>query len=282
MRLGLAAAAMLAALCSSSLAFADDAQPDSVFLRNGTSARGHISEMIAYDHVTIVLPGGETKRIPWAEVEHVLVGSQSSFGPPAPPSTPPEKTKAEPSARTDDDYVHVHFTASGRGGSAFLYREPAGTMDWVTVCEAPCDADVPLHDRYRIGGNGNPTRDVKLKGTAGGSIALHADGRNTTGIVFGWILMATGSIVGLAAMGGDDHGGVDAKRYLVVSAVGAAVLISGIILYVKSASTEIEQRPATEKRPDEASVRRPVWRTLSAQEEATPPATFPVVFERSF
>lgn len=272
MKLGLTAFWLLAASAVTTLALADDPQPDSVFLRDGTAARGHVAEMIAYDHVTIVLPRGERKRIPWAEVEHVLVGSQSPFGPPPPTPTP---TLTEPDRPT----LHVHFTATE---TTFLYREPEGTTDWITVCASPCDADVPVSDHYRVGGNGNPTKDVQLAGAAGETITLHVDGRNHGALIGGWLLMGLGSMVGVAALsGGNDENSESAgKRALILSAVGVAVLVTGILVYVKAAKTDVTQKQGIVK--EEAHVRRPMWRSLTAVEQSTPPPTFPVLYEGRF
>src|SRR5205085_9806521 len=100
---------LLAASVVPSLALADDEPPpplpspsapasssgstasttvDAVHLRNGGFYRGRVTEIVPGDHVTVVVaPGGETKRIPWADVDRVIVASTPV--PPAPtPSSP--------------------------------------------------------------------------------------------------------------------------------------------------------------------------------------------------
>ena len=44
---------------------------DTVHLRSGGLFRGRVHEIVPGDHVSIVLPTAETKRIPWAEVDRV-------------------------------------------------------------------------------------------------------------------------------------------------------------------------------------------------------------------
>jgi hypothetical protein len=104
----LAAATLLPAL-----AFADDEVPplpppsaqaeasgsatvDSVHLRNGGLYRGRVTEIVPGDHVTVVIASsGETKRIPWPEIDRVIVASTPV--PPAPTgSTPVSSTPSAP------------------------------------------------------------------------------------------------------------------------------------------------------------------------------------------
>src|SRR5262245_30671008 len=61
---------------------------DSVHLRNGGFFRGRVTEIVPGDHVTVIVaPSGETKRIPWAEVDRVIVASTPV--PPAPTTSTP-------------------------------------------------------------------------------------------------------------------------------------------------------------------------------------------------
>lgn len=222
------------------------ASADEVVLRNGTVEHGAVTEMIAYDHVTIVLPNGETARIAWAEVERVVTGDRAPYGPPLAP---------------DDSHVHVHFTASD---TAYLYRAAAGTSDFETVCHSPCDIDLPLDGEYRVGGNGAPTKPLTLRGEAGGTTSIHVDGRNRTAMAGGVLLMALGSVVSLAgtATGTDQYNQGAPTRMLVFTALGAATLITGIILYVRGASSDITQHVAGAQK--QASVHHSTWQTLSS------------------
>ena len=53
---------------------------DAVYLRNGGMYRGRVTEIVPGDHVTVLVqPSNETKRIPWPEVDRVIVASTPAY-----------------------------------------------------------------------------------------------------------------------------------------------------------------------------------------------------------
>lgn len=100
------------ALVAPAIARAEEAAPsevpaasDSVLLRNGGFYRGLLTEIVPGDHVTIVVEGGDSKTIPWAEVDRVIAPTGTASRPkvlranpepgapsPPPASSPPERT----------------------------------------------------------------------------------------------------------------------------------------------------------------------------------------------
>src|SRR5690242_20290879 len=59
--------------------------PDSVYLKEGGLLRGAIVESVPNDHVTIALPTGEVRRVPWDVVERVETGTAKAAPAPVAP-----------------------------------------------------------------------------------------------------------------------------------------------------------------------------------------------------
>lgn len=69
---------------------------DTVFLRNGGMYRGVVTEIVPGDHVTLAIEGGETKVVPWADVDRI-VATTGAVAPPASAPTPPPVEPVAPS-----------------------------------------------------------------------------------------------------------------------------------------------------------------------------------------
>lgn len=280
---------------------------DSVHLRNGGLYRGQVTEIVPGDHVTVRTTDAETKRVPWAEIDRVIVASSPSI-PPAPTATTP--SAAVPPAMTGPR-ARVHVTSPR---SVILYRKPAGTNSWVQACTSPCDQAMPLGDTYRVTGNGIAgSKEFHLVAKPDGQVEVSVDPQSTGGMVLGGIVGgvgATTAYVGfLAVLLGvsgscqtfttSSHCLTDGEAKdlrtggLVALGVGAGLTAAGIVGFVMSAKTDVTQSPGHGEaaahpptRPLDAFVRQPTWKNASNSDQAVavsaPTATFPFVFSGTF
>ncbi|MDB4941935.1 MAG: uncharacterized protein JWP97_1469 [Labilithrix sp.] len=301
------------------VAFADDGEPtplpstpapearisetattsiDAVHLRNGGLYRGRVTEIVPGSHVRVMLPTGETHKVPWADVERVIVASATIPPVGAPAAAPVEEKAPAPKV---GPLARVHLKTSSTK-AAYLYRRAAGTDAFVTACQAPCDELMPLGDTYRVGGGGmQSSKEFQLKGAEGDTINVEADGPSWLGIVGGSGLVLAGgvsayvgTILALAGNSGcsgytyetsygySSRSGCSDLRPAGFAAlgIGAGAIALGLVILYPSMKTDIEQERATG--PRDAFVRQPTWRTASAQESAAPGTAFPLVFGRSF
>lgn len=323
-RVGLFATLAVAMLVPS-LAWADDEVPplppasaatsttasatvDAVHLRNGGLYRGRVTEIVPGDHVTVlVAPGNETKRIPWPEVDRVIVASTPV--PPAPTASAPVATPPV-AAPMVGPRARVHITAPKQ---VILYRKAAGTSSFVQACASPCDLELPINDTYRLAGNGlSQNKEFRLQAGPGGFVDIVVDPPSTGGMILGGFIAgggATAAYVGmLMALVGQSDADRSCYTYsgstsyygnsceeqksdgaslrnagLVTMVVGAAVTALGIVVFINSASTDVSQRSGGGAK--DAYVRTPSWRIAgSSAESATraPAASFPVVFTAHF
>lgn len=74
---------------------------DTVHLRNGGLYRGQVTEIVPGDHVTIIVDGGETKPLPWADIARIVAGTAPA-GIKAPPVAPVAPTPAASPPRWPD------------------------------------------------------------------------------------------------------------------------------------------------------------------------------------
>jgi hypothetical protein len=264
---------------------------DTVQLRNGTVYRGQVLEIQPNSHVSIAVPGAGTKKVAWADVEKVIVASytgplppSTTAGTPAPyvaASTPLDAPMQGPRAR-----VRIHAKTP-----VLLYRKPAGTEAWSKACASPCDVELPIGDAYRLTGNGVPqTKEFRLEAPAGGSVEISFAPPSMPGMLFGGTLAYGGAIaayVGLLvtlASTGSSASKSDARTAgLVTMGVGTGVGVLGLLLFLHSSGTDIDQKSGAaraEARRD-AFVRTPSWKAAPETDAATAP-TFPLVFTGTF
>jgi hypothetical protein len=250
-----------------------------------------VTEIVPGDHVTVIV-GAETLRVPWAEVDRVIVSSSPAPAPSASPKPAP-----------DGPHVRVHITTPKQ---VILYRRAPGSTSWSRVCTSPCDAEVPLGGSYRITGNGVPaTAPFSIEANPGSVVDLAVDPASTGGMIGGGFLAATGGTIGfvglvLAAVGEagaprHDRGASGMSRDaaedvrnagLVTLAVGGLLTLGGILIFVSSGKTDVTQASssadhAAAGRPLDAFLRAPSWRR-QATAEAAAPSTFPILLQGSF
>ncbi len=286
-----ALAAAPTALADGAVATTADSTLDTIHLRNGGLYRGRASEIVPGDHVTVRLENGETKIVPWVEVDRVIVAST-----PIPPPPTEAKPVATPTAPMVGPTARVHLASSGK---TFLYRRPQNGTDFVTACESPCDIELPIGDTYKIGGSGISTTKVfRIDAQPGGSVTIDVDGPNWFGIVGGGLLTISGGVVAyvgtIFALAGGTAGSAcsyscnDTKDLRNVGfglmAVGALGIAGGLLIVFPSLKTDVSQDAAAPKRDSakrDAFVRAPVWHTPGLESNA-PAVNLPFVFTRSF
>jgi hypothetical protein len=284
---------MAAGVGAPGIAAAEEAPPvedgtsvDVVRLRDGTVFRGRVTEILAGTHVTIVDGSGETRRIPWSDLERVVVSSTPAPAPPPPP--PPPMT---------GPLVRVHIDGPS---DVVLFRRPPGASEWVSACTAPCDQELPLHDAYRVTVKGSIVREISLHPDAAGKVDIVVTPPSTLGKVGGITMMAAGaaaatigfgSVALIGNCGAGDCGSGPRQSTTgpwAVTLGGGAVALVGLLVFLRSAHTDVVQGHEEESHPSapparfDAFLRTPTSRTASPIERAAPSATIPLVFERSF
>lgn len=288
---------------------------DNVYLRNGGLYRGRVTELAPKDHVTIVVEGGETKRIPWADVDRVIVSSMPV--PPAKPATPaaaPAAPAPAPPAKEELAFVHVTTPKP-----VIVYRRPPGSIAWEQVCASPCDKELPVSGTYRVVGNGVAAKELGLQANPGERVEIKVDPSSTFGMLAGGVLMAAGVVGAVVASemqkaehdrasasascthtgggyygpcsSGGSYGQDDTSTSSAIGLAAGGALIAGVVVFLFAMRTDvtpITTRSAAASAPKPASrdafVRRPTWRSVSSVERATaaPGAMFPLLFNHAF
>jgi hypothetical protein len=207
-----------------------------VKLKDGSVFRGTILEYVHGDHVDLLLPSGQTRRFPMADVAYQGPASgasedssgsaddsdsdrdadDSSSAPP-PPTAPPAPARSQRRApRADSNDVDVHVT-SDRDDVALLVRTGQSDFDgygagyrtfvavsgsarnYALVCNAPCDAQLPkgVHRMALSLGSGRAVETDKSVTLEGPStIRAHYDSRSGTR-AGGWVLFGLSMAAGL-------------------------------------------------------------------------------------
>jgi hypothetical protein len=267
---------------------------DAVHLRNGGLYRGHVTEIVPGDHVTIYVEHGDQKKIPWSEIDRVIVATTPI--PPAPSSSGSDTHAIPPatppvSAPMVGPKVRVHVSAPS---TVILYRRPAGTTSWTQACTSPCNIDLPINDSYRVVGNNvAQSGEFTLGGAPGGSVDLKVDPQSVGGMVMGGLIGGAGALIGyvgllvtLVSLGDDTSENKDARGAgLVMMALGGLATVGGVLLFVASAKTDVTTT-ASGGAPSGSNItmndawkRVPTWRTAEA---GAAPAQFPIMFSHAF
>lgn len=282
MRAALAMAALVGAAGVANRAEAADAiassvGPDMVVLKDGSMMRGTLTEMIKNDHATLLLSGGQSARIRWDAIQRIEKTNDAS----APVTVaPPSDAQALP---PKDETVVVHIDAPRPVELEMANEGDPRHLTWTSVCQSPCDKALPIDRAYRIAGDGvRSSRPVSFRGEAAGShVYLNANVATKGGFVGGIVLTSIGTAtigVGALLVLVSYHGGSSPSGYsfsktqdpglqaagLITMGAGVAMLVPGIVMTVKHASTKVNQSKTPPASPGKSAVldsfgRDPVW-----------------------
>lgn len=182
----------------------------------------------------------------------------------------------------------AHVVVRGDGHTT-LYRQQQGTAP-AKVCEAPCEADVPLCDVYSVGGNGIKTTQLVLHAAPGDTVVISNDRGGEAAKTTGYVLLGTG-IVGVGAsvvmvyvalfqavLRKDTETTGTALKYTFTGSVALAAL-GGLVLLLSQGANDISQERHPAGPPKDAFVRIP---ELRADEPRAPAAQFPLLFTTHF
>ena len=285
---------------------APPAPPDTLYLRNGGMIRGRVQEILPTSHVLVTLSTGEVRRVPWNEIERVIVASAATIPPlPSLPSTPPPAV-APPAPTTPlpmvGPRVRVHVESKKK---VELHRKRdgvGGTSGWVHACMSPCDVELPLGDTYKVTGSGIlSSSEFHLHAEPNHTANVVVDPTSIGGMVIGGLLGGAGgwgAYVGLlmVAIGASQadadcssrlysgyYGSTSTASYnqcqsqrrtgpglrdagLVVLGASVAAGVAGVLVLITSAPTDISQPGGSSSK--DAFLREPTWKRPSAVESA--------------
>jgi hypothetical protein len=272
--------------------------PDTVVLKDGGMIKGTLTEILPGDHATMQLATGQTATIRWDVIGHIeRNGAPLQTAPPA--TAKPAAPAAAAPAPGPQGAAYVHIDAD----SDIRIERQIGAQ-WVGMCNAPCDRDLPLDSNYRIAGNGvRNSHAFKLSASRPGDrIIIAVNPASKGGFVGGIILASIGAPVFLlggfvllivaavdASTTHADTGGAKAVGWTMFG-LGAAGIISGIVLIGNNSSTGVDQFNEAARPAKQASLlgsdvwkRVPIWQ--HAEGTALAPASHGVtvpIFTGSF
>lgn len=261
----LPAAAFLApSLLAENVAHAQDpgasGGSDTVVLKDGGMLKGTLIEILPGDHATLTLANGQNAKIRWDVIDHIVRNGVPLS--PAQTAQPATTTQVAQPAPTDQGNVWVHVD----GGDVDVEMQTMnGTPNgkrivgtWATMCSAPCDQELPLSGAYRLAGSGvRASRSFKLAGKPGDHVVISADPSSKGAFAGGIVLISVGVpvfvigmfvelVVGLVNLGSratgeyDDTSGAQIVG-LSMMGLGAAGVITGIVLIATNGSTHLDQ-----------------------------------------
>jgi hypothetical protein len=279
---------------------------DVIYLKGGGILRGTIVDAIPNAQARIQLATGEIATVPWQQIDKIEQSRSAppaGTTPPAPAPTQPPGPPAPPPPPSAIIAVHV----DGPDGAEL--QQDAGNDDWKTVCQVPCDKQLPTGRNYRIMGEGiRASGDFTLHADAGqretitvsgGSKNLHTLG--IVGIVLGSTVAGIGLLTvlgGYAIQAGynsdralgipnsNDGSGTIAVGWT-MTLVGLAAGIGGLVLTLNNSKTTVSQdvsagAGATGLANPEAFKPTPTWKEAGVLDRAAPPIFGLPLFGGSF
>jgi hypothetical protein len=188
--------------------------PDVVRLKDGSLFRGTIIELVAGDHVDLVVASGETRRFPIATVEYA--GSAQAAAAPAPAAVAPppaqhvesgDKVELKVEANEPEVEVQVKTGQANLVGMAWVGGSRGGVgafsgtaSAYSTLCIAPCRTSLPVGS-HRLGlsmGNNSSVVEVLSPVTITGPGTLRAEYESRRGIrIAGLVIAVTADVIGL-------------------------------------------------------------------------------------
>ncbi|HLK41501.1 MAG TPA: hypothetical protein VKU41_32350 [Polyangiaceae bacterium] len=239
---------------------------DVVRRKDGGLLRGTIVETTAGVQVRIQLSTGEVATIPWSEVERIDSVAVNSERP--------------------SQQVFVHMDAPPE---ARIQQDKTGDDDWATVCQTPCDKQLPMEFWYRVVGEGiRPSGEFALRGTPGGRETVRVDPASkaafTVGVIFlpigltaAYFSLAAFELAGLQAGFSGDGSNAVTVAWLLLGG-GALVATIGLVMVRSNSKSGVTQWGLV---PRTASASPPLWARAPSWKEASPeskslPAAFGV------
>ncbi|MEO8797913.1 MAG: hypothetical protein ABI551_08515 [Polyangiaceae bacterium] len=260
-------------LLAPTVAAAQDAGPDTVVLHDGGMLKGNLIEVLPGDHATLQLANGQSARIRWDVIDHIIRNGVplNTTQAQQQPATPPASTPAP--VETGRVWVHIEGGDGVDLESIITNATPTGkrvTNGWATMCTAPCDQEVPLAGSYRLAGAGiRASHTFKLAGKPGDKVYIQADPASKGSFVGGIVLISVGApvlvigtfvelVVGLInAASRVDNSYTDTSGAQVVGlsmmGLGVAGIITGIVLVAGNGSTKLDQTIASPGAPKAAA-----------------------------
>lgn len=99
---------------------------------------GTITEIVIDDHVTVELPNGTNRTIPWVDIVRMKSGEHVQLAPPPPTVSP--RTSEPTAVVIIDSSEPVHLYRMSRYG------------DVDDVCVSPCQEEIPRRGEFRVSG----------------------------------------------------------------------------------------------------------------------------------
>lgn len=248
---------------------AQSAGPDAVILKDGTTIRGTLIEVVTNQRIRIQVDGGKIATIIWDVIERVEEAPRA----PPPPVTPPPPV-APPPQVGPTTIIHIDAPVP-----VLLEREWAEGA-WQPVCESPCDTPLPTGALYRIGGPGTRRSKPFVVSPQNGRISLDVDRASTGGFALGITLVTVGPIVLLvgvvvAVLGWaesrsvtycvtapcpqDNNGSGMVAAGFITMGIGAAGTVVGAVLLGSNLRTKVGQFGAPVQSAGPDWLRRPTW-----------------------
>jgi hypothetical protein len=218
-------------MTGASPAFAQDAPPavavqapaaasdlsDVVILKDGSRFRGTITELIAGDHVDMLLPSRQTRRFAMADVTY----AGAAAGAPGATQAAPREARATPeaSAPAGPQKFKLHFEASqpdiqllvpvmqastrGWAGGLMGFGYSTRSREYAILCTAPCDVELPQgQQRLALSISGGVAREMAAPLDIDGPGRLVADYSSRRGVRIAGVLLAiVGGVAGLVMTG---------------------------------------------------------------------------------
>lgn len=276
------ALAAIVVFCSASAARAQAVAPppaaqsagsDAVILKDGTTIRGTLIEVITNQRVRIQVEGGKIATIIWDVIERVEEAPRVAPPPVTPPPVTPPVAPPPPQAEPTT-VIHIDSPVP-----VLLEREWAEGA-WQPVCESPCDAPLPVGSLYRIGGPGTRRSKPFVVSPQNGRVSLDVDRASTGGFALGITLVTVGPVVFLvgvvvtllgwaesrsvtncvtAPCPQENNGSGMMAAGFVTMGVGAVGTVIGAVLLGGNLRTKVGQFGAPVQSAGPDWVRRPTW-----------------------
>ena len=255
---------------------------DVITLKDGTTLRGAVTEIVSGDHVLILLSSSQTARVRWdaiakaerdgSPIDLAAIRNPATAAPPAPAVAEKPVPKVT---------VHVESTRPVE-----LQLNEETSLDWKVVCTSPCDAELPIGRLYRIDAPGiRRSKPFTLRGVPGGTQLLDVDAGSSAGHTLGMVFTSIGSpivlIGGIVVAVHLGNGNTDSVQGpLIATGVGLAFFVPGLYLTISNDGTTVAQsrggRTAATERDLEHAVgartRLPTWRSADGPTMPAAPA----------